>query len=239
MDLVEPTPEPYPMPTPMPEPSLEMISLLWLGIFLFVSLIILTVSIIAIVLLVKKKTLGCCLLGVFAFFLMIFNVFAFYMTIKPLVVDQSGWDWNTDDYYDGVPDDLSNGITFDEFNEKYDDYDYYDEASSTPPSETVENFLYSSLGTLANSNLDQAKAQKLLAHNLATEFDDPMFFQKHMCIQDGPSKIQVGSSSDWGTAAQITVEAQFGSDPFEPFWDFYLVQINGKWQISQIICLKN
>lgn len=131
---------------------------------------------------------------------------------------------------------------FDEMEESYkeseDDYIKKDNLAASDPSDTVENYLNSTLGTLPNSSLDEVKAKSYLSSELKEQYDDQLFIQQTLCIQDGPSDIKISNKDVYGEEAYITVQAKYG-DEYSDIWDFALKMENDKWVIYAIYCLKN
>ena len=108
-------------------------------------------------------------------------------------------------------------------------------APSTEPETVVANFLNSSLGTLPGSRVDYNKAWAYLGENLKALYPDGSYLPLMLCIQDGPSAVDI-SESAFLDIAYVNVLANYGGSWIN-MWEFGLQEIGGLWQIVEIRCL--
>jgi hypothetical protein len=105
----------------------------------------------------------------------------------------------------------------------------------TGPEVVVENFLNSSLGTLPGSRVDYDKAWTYLGNNLKALYPDGSYLPLLLCIQDGPSAVDI-SEPAFMDMAYVNVLANYGGSWIN-MWEFELQEIGGLWQIEEIRCL--
>lgn len=106
---------------------------------------------------------------------------------------------------------------------------------ATEPETVVANFLNSSLGTLPGSRVDYNKAWAYLGENLKAIYPDGSYLPLMLCIQDGPSAVDI-SESAFLDIAYVNVLANYGGS-WVNMWEFGLQEIGGLWQIVEIRCL--
>lgn len=118
------------------------------------------------------------------------------------------------------------------------------EEESTKPSQkaskVVEEFMSCTLGTIpqkcSSDNKDEV-AKKHLTLEMRTDYNSSGFIPTTYCIQEGPNDVRIDSEYEDGGFAYVMVSAKYGSDDFQPFWNFILVVQDGEWKIKEIQCL--
>ena len=180
--------------------------------------------------------LGCC--GGCLVFVIIVLIVGYFTIGKKVInevkdLSETGSEFNIEEFQQDIFNEMEKS-----YEESEDDYIKKDNLIAGDPSDTVENYLNSTLGTLPNSSLDVVEAKSYLSPELKEQYDDPLFVQQTLCIQDGPTDIKVSNKDLFGEEAYITVKAEYG-DEFMDIWDFALEMKNDKWVIYAIYCLKN
>ncbi len=114
---------------------------------------------------------------------------------------------------------------------------------STPtqkPSEVVEEFMSCTLGTIPQqcpAGDKDSVAKDHLTINMKVDYNSDGFVPLNYCIQQGPDDVMISSEIEAGGFAYVMVDAKYGTDDFQPFWNFILVQQDGEWKIKEIQCL--
>lgn len=106
--------------------------------------------------------------------------------------------------------------------------------------EVVTDFMNCTLGTISgkcpSSDKDKA-ASGYLAEELQVKYNTEDFIPTTYCIQDGPGSVRIDSATEAGGYAYVLVSAKYGTDDYQPFWNFVLITENGQWKIKEIQCL--
>ncbi|MBI4261913.1 hypothetical protein HY624_00100 [Candidatus Uhrbacteria bacterium] len=111
--------------------------------------------------------------------------------------------------------------------------------SDSNPSLVVMEYMQYTLGMIPGAKINYEAAKKLLAPDLAKQFDDLTFVPESYCIQDGPTDVRITSKiqdkkMNW---TNIMVEAQYGNE-WSEMWNFQVVPVEGaRWMINKIECL--
>ena len=102
------------------------------------------------------------------------------------------------------------------------------------PTETVNIYLYATLGSLPDAVYNTNIAAEHLADDLATQIiDNPSFVPLSYGIQDGPSSVKITDETISGKTATVTVEGSYGGTPSKE-WTFTLKHNGTKWLITSI-----
>ena len=115
---------------------------------------------------------------------------------------------------------------------------------SLAPADVVEVFIYSTLGSLENSEIDYEKAKEFLSFELKQKFTDATFIPMIYCIQDGPDEIKIQKERLEANSVNIRVSARYGLEEtgeWKEMWEFVLIpdkeNPDNDWLIKEIICL--
>ena len=106
------------------------------------------------------------------------------------------------------------------------------------PAMVTSNFFLSVLGTLPAATVDYEYAKQYMEAEYAAGLDDPSFVPMTLCIQNGPEEINVHDAVMSEGNAYVYVEAMYGGE-WQDMWDVILIEENGEWLISEIVCSRN
>ena len=102
------------------------------------------------------------------------------------------------------------------------------------PSEVVNLYMKSTLGTLPDSNIDYDLAKQQMTSEFREQFTNPSFIPLSYCIQDGPEKVRIDSENISNDTARVRVSGFYTE--WQDMWEFGLVIQESEWKIKDIIC---
>ena len=105
--------------------------------------------------------------------------------------------------------------------------------SESKPKDVVESFMLSTLGSLANAEIDYDKARTMMTSEYAAEFTSPMFIPQAYGMQDGPDRVGFENQDIMSDKAEVVMMGYWGED-LQMRWKFELVKEEGEWKIDLV-----